>query len=76
MKICKYQKQDKDKDKEKVALIIAQALKNNEGNAELKVDVPSNETGLILSPTSPDQPDKYSDQQRKSSGTEMTDNGN
>ena len=64
--------QDKDKEKEKVALIIAQALKNKEGGDTNQVEVsPNSKAGEM----NHDSFDGESNARRPSSGERIPNNG-
>ena len=64
--------QDKDKEKEKVALIIAQALKNKEGGDANQVEVsPNSKAGEM----NHDSFDGESNTRRPSSGERIPNNG-
>ena len=61
-----------------MALIIAQALKNKEGSTsnEHSGTITSNESEVLPTVSSPDDPDAQFDQRKPSSGAEIMNNGN
>ena len=61
-----------------MALIIAQALKNKEGDTHVENSgtLTSTETEVLRTVSGPDDPDAHSDQRRPSSGAEIMNTGN